>query len=330
MWVDTPSIPFQRWLIAKNRSHGECVGETVRGRASGGDGGPGGPPARARDARGGALGARPRWHVARRGGDVPGRAAFGAADLAAAALRRRGARPVLPPDASRPRPTPRRGRPPAPLGLRHRRDRGSRRRPRRPPVPPAGRSLGGAAVRRHAHDRALRAGGPVVRARRGRSGGSDLAAGAGHDGPPARTKSRTWGRAASRYWWAYGAAVAVTCLLHELAVLLLFAHAGTLALARVAGASVAGVGVRGGSRGPGAGAARPRLARAVRAGRVVAAARLRERGATAVGVRRPGPAGGRAAPGPHRPRPVAALRAAGRAVAPGGRPAPHGRPARPC
>ncbi|WP_369259873.1 glycosyltransferase family 39 protein [Streptomyces sp. R35] len=51
--------------------------------------------------------------------------------------------------------------------------------------------------------------------------------------PPARTKPRTWGRAASRHWWAYGAAVAVTCLLHELAVLLLFAHAGTLVLARV-------------------------------------------------------------------------------------------------
>lgn len=34
-------------------------------------------------------------------------------------------------------------------------------------------------------------------------------------------------------WWAYGATVAVTCLLHELAVLLLLAHAGTLALARM-------------------------------------------------------------------------------------------------
>jgi len=34
-------------------------------------------------------------------------------------------------------------------------------------------------------------------------------------------------------WWAYGAVVAVTCLLHELAVLVLLAHAATLALTRV-------------------------------------------------------------------------------------------------
>ncbi|WP_371598184.1 hypothetical protein [Streptomyces sp. NBC_00564] len=34
-------------------------------------------------------------------------------------------------------------------------------------------------------------------------------------------------------WWAYGGTVAVTCLLHEFAVLVLLAHAGTLALARV-------------------------------------------------------------------------------------------------
>ncbi|MFF4348988.1 hypothetical protein [Streptomyces sp. NPDC001530] len=49
--------------------------------------------------------------------------------------------------------------------------------------------------------------------------------------PPVRAKPRTWGRAGG--WWAYGGTVAVTCLLHELAVLLLLAHAGTLALARV-------------------------------------------------------------------------------------------------
>ncbi|MEU1532714.1 hypothetical protein [Streptomyces fagopyri] len=34
-------------------------------------------------------------------------------------------------------------------------------------------------------------------------------------------------------WWAYGATVAVTCLLHEFAVLLLLAHATTLAAARM-------------------------------------------------------------------------------------------------
>ncbi|AVH61402.1 hypothetical protein C4B68_24630 [Streptomyces dengpaensis] len=37
----------------------------------------------------------------------------------------------------------------------------------------------------------------------------------------------------SGVWWVYGAVVAVTCLLHELAVLVLLAHAMTLALARV-------------------------------------------------------------------------------------------------
>ncbi|MFI5685627.1 hypothetical protein [Streptomyces sp. NPDC051636] len=36
-----------------------------------------------------------------------------------------------------------------------------------------------------------------------------------------------------RSWWAYGTVLGVTCWLHELAVLLLLAHAGTLALARV-------------------------------------------------------------------------------------------------
>ncbi|MEU5598091.1 glycosyltransferase family 39 protein [Streptomyces sp. NPDC020298] len=36
-----------------------------------------------------------------------------------------------------------------------------------------------------------------------------------------------------RTWWAYGTVLGVTCWLHELAVLLLLAHAGTLALARV-------------------------------------------------------------------------------------------------
>lgn len=49
--------------------------------------------------------------------------------------------------------------------------------------------------------------------------------------PAGRAESRTWGRAGG--WWAYAAVVAVTCLLHELAVLLLLAHAGTLALVRV-------------------------------------------------------------------------------------------------
>ncbi|MET8946810.1 glycosyltransferase family 39 protein [Streptomyces sp. NPDC004542] len=39
--------------------------------------------------------------------------------------------------------------------------------------------------------------------------------------------------AGGRSWWAYGAVLGVTCWLHELAVLLLLAHAGTLALARV-------------------------------------------------------------------------------------------------
>ncbi|MEU6606797.1 glycosyltransferase family 39 protein [Streptomyces shenzhenensis] len=37
-----------------------------------------------------------------------------------------------------------------------------------------------------------------------------------------------------RGWWVYGAVLGVTCLLHEFAVLLLLAHAVTLALARVA------------------------------------------------------------------------------------------------
>ncbi|MEU3983684.1 glycosyltransferase family 39 protein [Streptomyces sp. NPDC026672] len=36
-----------------------------------------------------------------------------------------------------------------------------------------------------------------------------------------------------RSWWAYGAVLGLTCLLHELAVLLLLAHAVTLALTRV-------------------------------------------------------------------------------------------------
>ncbi|MFJ3302757.1 hypothetical protein ACIPSA_06510 [Streptomyces sp. NPDC086549] len=38
-----------------------------------------------------------------------------------------------------------------------------------------------------------------------------------------------------RSWWAYGAILGVTCWLHELAVLLVLAHAGTLALARARG-----------------------------------------------------------------------------------------------
>ncbi|MGW3145787.1 glycosyltransferase family 39 protein [Streptomyces sp. NPDC001177] len=41
--------------------------------------------------------------------------------------------------------------------------------------------------------------------------------------------------AGGRSWWAYGAVLGVTCWLHELAVLLLLAHAVTLALARVRG-----------------------------------------------------------------------------------------------
>ncbi len=39
--------------------------------------------------------------------------------------------------------------------------------------------------------------------------------------------------AGRRTWWPYGAVVAVTCVLHELAVLVLCAHAATLALMRV-------------------------------------------------------------------------------------------------
>ncbi|MFD8422641.1 glycosyltransferase family 39 protein [Streptomyces sp. NPDC059466] len=39
--------------------------------------------------------------------------------------------------------------------------------------------------------------------------------------------------AGTRVWWAYGATVALTCLLHEFAVLLLLAHATTLAAARL-------------------------------------------------------------------------------------------------
>ncbi|MEV5955855.1 glycosyltransferase family 39 protein [Streptomyces sp. NPDC051987] len=38
-----------------------------------------------------------------------------------------------------------------------------------------------------------------------------------------------------RAWWWYGTVLAVTCWLHEFAVLLLLAHAGTLALARASG-----------------------------------------------------------------------------------------------
>ncbi|MFF4753000.1 glycosyltransferase family 39 protein [Streptomyces sp. NPDC002514] len=44
-----------------------------------------------------------------------------------------------------------------------------------------------------------------------------------------------WRAPGGRLWWAYAAVLGVTCLLHEFAVLLLLAHAGTLALARVAG-----------------------------------------------------------------------------------------------
>ncbi|MCF3129776.1 glycosyltransferase family 39 protein [Streptomyces olivochromogenes] len=41
--------------------------------------------------------------------------------------------------------------------------------------------------------------------------------------------------AGGRLWWTYGTVLGVTCWLHELAVLLLVAHAATLALARVSG-----------------------------------------------------------------------------------------------
>ncbi|MEU3413925.1 glycosyltransferase family 39 protein [Streptomyces sp. NPDC006658] len=40
---------------------------------------------------------------------------------------------------------------------------------------------------------------------------------------------------ASGSWWAYGAVLGLTCWLHEFAVLLLLAHAGSLALARAGG-----------------------------------------------------------------------------------------------
>ncbi|MDX5564468.1 glycosyltransferase family 39 protein [Streptomyces sp. ID05-04B] len=44
------------------------------------------------------------------------------------------------------------------------------------------------------------------------------------------------GGGSGRMWWAYGGVVAATCLLHELAVLVLCAHAITLALLRAPGA----------------------------------------------------------------------------------------------
>ncbi|MER6627292.1 glycosyltransferase family 39 protein [Streptomyces sp. NPDC000987] len=50
-------------------------------------------------------------------------------------------------------------------------------------------------------------------------------------------------------WWPYGAVVAVTCLLHELAVLVLCAHAVTLALLRVPGRVWAGWGRAAGAAG---------------------------------------------------------------------------------
>ncbi|MFG2571027.1 hypothetical protein [Streptomyces sp. NPDC048481] len=55
---------------------------------------------------------------------------------------------------------------------------------------------------------------------------AEAEAGAG-DGTVARAKSSR-----SRVWWVYGGVVAVTCLLHELAVLVLCAHALTLVLLR--------------------------------------------------------------------------------------------------
>jgi mannosyltransferase len=50
-----------------------------------------------------------------------------------------------------------------------------------------------------------------------------------------------------RSWWPYGGVVAVTCLLHELAVLVLLAHVVTLALARVPGRVWRGWGCAAGS-----------------------------------------------------------------------------------
>ncbi|MEU9388162.1 hypothetical protein AB0D38_47900, partial [Streptomyces sp. NPDC048279] len=51
------------------------------------------------------------------------------------------------------------------------------------------------------------------------------------------TEGETAGQAGGgrRAWWWYGAVLGVTCWLHEFAVLLLLAHAGTLALARSSG-----------------------------------------------------------------------------------------------
>ncbi|MEU0969008.1 glycosyltransferase family 39 protein [Streptomyces sp. NPDC005917] len=48
-------------------------------------------------------------------------------------------------------------------------------------------------------------------------------------------EARGEARGGWRAWWWYGAVLGVTCWLHEFAVLLLIAHAGTLALARSSG-----------------------------------------------------------------------------------------------
>ncbi|MGV9454970.1 glycosyltransferase family 39 protein [Streptomyces sp. NPDC003635] len=56
--------------------------------------------------------------------------------------------------------------------------------------------------------------------------------GAGVAGATLLLVSGLWGPARAWTWWAYGGVVSVTCLLHELAVLVLCAHAVTLAAAR--------------------------------------------------------------------------------------------------
>ncbi|WP_373462480.1 hypothetical protein [Streptomyces sp. V3I7] len=63
----------------------------------------------------------------------------------------------------------------------------------------------------------------------GATGATLLLARAAERGAPPSGEAE--GRTGAR-WWAYGAVLGGTCLMHELAVLLLLAHAGTLALAR--------------------------------------------------------------------------------------------------
>ena len=106
-------------------------------------------------------------------------------------------------------PVPLRGRPRPPVSS----------RPSAPGWPARESACGRACCTRDPDDRPLRPGGTFVRAGRGRGRGIDAAAGAGGRG--------------SRVLVPYGGVVAVTCLLHEFAVLVLLAHAVTLALARV-------------------------------------------------------------------------------------------------